>query len=302
MIFSGNAIKRLGKALRDGPVTDQLVAQLEDYRASFDPLLIDTSLRLETILRTTGVPYLLTGRSKRTKSIIRKLRRPGNEGMDMSRMADIVGLRLIVQDLASQNQVLHELTSCLEIKDLHDFRENPPPSGYRCIHLNVRNDGQLLEIQLRTLAQHLWAIESESFGEQTKEGSPPEEVSKYLQYIRMGVESIEGGQGFPESVANPKNLAATRAPFTSTLPTLSERFQQATATDSQEQTPGSFLLVYDRNRGQLLHEFSFKAAEREQALKEYSTFSRMVDESRFDVLILNATNPTGLRVTHPQFF
>jgi acyl-CoA-binding protein len=118
----------------------------------------------------------------------------------------------------------------------------------------------------------------------------------------MGVESIESGQGFPEPVADPKNLAATRAPFTSTLPTLSERFQQATATDSQEQTPGSFLLVYDRNRGQLLHEFSFKAAEREQALKEYSTFSRMVDESRFDVLILNATNPTGLRVTHPQFF
>jgi hypothetical protein len=302
MKFTGNQVKRLGKVLRDGNLDDAALGQLEDYRASFDPLLIDTSLRLEGLLRPLGTPYLLTGRSKRTKSIIRKLRRPGNEGMDLSRMADIVGLRLIVQDLGSQNRVLHALTSCLEIKDLHDYRENPPSSGYRCVHLNVRNDGQLLEIQLRTLAQHLWAIESESFGEQTKEGKPPEEVSKYLHYIRMGVESIESGQGFPEPVADPKNLAATRAPFTSTLPTLDERFQQATATASQEQTPGSFLLVYDRNRGQLMHEFCFEEAEREQALKQYSTFSRMVDETRFDVIVLNAANPTGLRITHPQFY
>ncbi len=302
MEFSGNQIKRLGKALRDGPISDDLIRQLEDYRAAFDPLLIDMSLKLEAILAATKIPSLLTGRSKRTKSIIRKLKRVQNRGMDLSRVADIVGLRLLVENVAAQERMLELLIKELDLRDIHDYRKNPPPSGYRCVHLNIRHGSQLLEIQLRTLAQHLWAIESESFGEQTKEGKPSEDVSSYLGYIRDGVEAIEIGEPLPDSQAMPQILVSKRSPFTSILPTLTERFMQATKWESEENLPGSFLLVYDRTRAQLLHEFKFKESEREQALREYSTFSRMVDETRFDVLVLNAATPAGLRVTHPQFF
>jgi ppGpp synthetase/RelA/SpoT-type nucleotidyltranferase len=302
MEFTGNQIKRLGKALRDGPIEDDLLRQLEDYRAAFDPLLIDMSLKLETLRVDAKIPSLLTGRSKRTKSIIRKLKRELNRGMDLSRMADIVGLRLIVENVDAQERMLELLIKELDPRDIHDYRRNPTPSGYRCVHLNIRQESQLLEIQLRTLAQHLWAIESESFGEQTKEGKSPADVSSYLAYIRDGVEALEIGAPLPDSQVNPQVLISKRAPFTSILPTLTERFVQATTSQSEENLPGSFLLVYDRSRGQLLHEFKFKESEREQALREYSTFSRMVDETRFDVLVLNAATSAGLRVTHPQFY
>lgn len=300
--FSGNAIKRLGKALRSGPIDGKLILDLEDYRATFDPLLIDLSLQIEELLKESDLPFLLTGRSKRTKSIIRKLKRSQNRGMDLSRMGDIVGLRLLVADHEAQDQALKQILEHLEIKEVHDYRERPPKSGYRCIHILVRKGKRLLEIQLRTLAQHLWAVESESFGEKVKEGTVPAEIEAYLQVLQGAIVSIESGEGDAPTDEDLTPLGVKRSPLKAFLPRMIEQFAEATAAQSDDQPPFSYLLVYDSMRAQLIQELRYEGASREEALAHYSVFSRMVDEERFDVIVLNASSPIGMRVTHPRYF
>ena len=103
--LSGNALKRLGKRLRDGERESEDIEMLEQYRRSFDRLLLKTAFAVDASLRESGIAYFMAGRSKRTKSILRKLERPQNRGMDLSRMCDIVGLRVITQDIETQDTV-----------------------------------------------------------------------------------------------------------------------------------------------------------------------------------------------------
>jgi ppGpp synthetase/RelA/SpoT-type nucleotidyltranferase len=49
---------------------------------------------------------------------------------------------------------------------LWDYVETPKPDGYRAKHLVAIKDGVLIEVQLRTTAQHLWAELVERFDRQ----------------------------------------------------------------------------------------------------------------------------------------
>ena len=301
MEFSGNAIKKLGKRLRDGSREPVDIKMLEDYRATFDPLLVEMSLGLDKILRDTGEPFLLSGRTKRTKSIVRKLQRSENWGMDLSRVSDLVGLRIVVKDTASQNRVLGAINACLETKDIDDYRENPAGSGYRCVHVIVRDGKQLLEIQLRTMPQHLWAVESEAFGEQVKEGGGTEEIRLYLTTLSDLCSRLDEGEPVSEGETDVPFLIQ-RMPISGTLERLQERFKAATKHKHQEGEETSYLIVFNRDLGEQLHELRFGPDEREEAVSQYQLINRTMDDTRFDVLILNTTVKAGLPVTHPQFF
>ena len=75
MKLSGNQIKSLGKRLKKGDHTDEDIILLEEFRASYDPILINYGMEINAALNSSCRPFLIAGRSKRTKSIIRKIRR-----------------------------------------------------------------------------------------------------------------------------------------------------------------------------------------------------------------------------------
>lgn len=114
---------------------------------------------------------LVAQRLKRTPSIIAKLKR--FEGMQLSRMQDIGGLRAVLASLSlvrklenayDRSKFQHKLVS------KKDYILNPKDSGYRSIHLVYRYckpsyplyDGLQLEIQIRTKIQHAWATAVET--------------------------------------------------------------------------------------------------------------------------------------------
>lgn len=47
------------------------------------------------------------------------------------------------------------------LRDEHDYIAHPKQDGYRALHVVVERDGRLIEIQLRTQLQHLWAAHVE---------------------------------------------------------------------------------------------------------------------------------------------
>ena len=110
-------------------------------------------------------------------------------------MQDIAGLRIVVADLAAQNEAvekLRHLSPCV-IKD----RRANPSNGYRAVHLIFNVDGCPVEVQVRTKLQHDWAELSEKLADadiDIKYGGGP-------RSIRVGLHSLSGAGAVLESLA-----------------------------------------------------------------------------------------------------
>lgn len=297
MSFSGNAIKKLGKRLRDGGRAPDDIAMLESYRASFDDLLIDTTMKVGACLRAAGLGFVTAGRSKRTKSIIRKLQRSSNYGMDLSRMSDLVGCRVILKSVPKQQKALDVLVAGLQLKDTDDYRES---KGYRSVHLIARDGKRLIEIQVRTLVQHVWAVESESFGEQAKEGGGMPEEREYLEALSEACRRMEEGEAVDESTFADTPLFKQRTPLTGLLNRLKPLLEENTKAIGSDNS--SFVIVYNNKTRQLVHKIPFPPENREAAIKEYTQLGKRLSPDNFETLILNASTDKVLAVTHPIFF
>ena len=112
--------------------------------------------RVKAQLRDLGLSA--TGRVKTTGTLTEKLRRI--HGFELSRMQDLAGARIVVDDLHAQDEVTDKIRGFYELRGCAcrfvDRREYPR-FGYRAVHLVVRLDGLLVEIQVRTQLQDAWA-------------------------------------------------------------------------------------------------------------------------------------------------
>ncbi len=182
-----------------------------------------------------GNPVLLSARLKRLNSLKRKLRRL--DKIKLSRVADILGFRIICENVSSAKitiDMLKNLPYPAKIKS-----HNPAPTGYRATHIELKvphdfPSGELvtfdIEIQIRTFYQHVWAMQSEAFGEQVKEGGGPPDKRAYLSCLSQAIQDWEEGhkpsekqQSFPLLAMNSSVIVA-RLPEIGGAP-LVERFE-----------------------------------------------------------------------------
>lgn len=292
-MLSGNAIKRLGKRLRDGIASRPDYDLLDEYRSEFDELLLSSAQVISDEL-AGRVKFLMTGRMKRTKSIIRKLARERNTGMDLSRMSDLVGLRLVTRTLGEQDLVLDKLCNILpQVRDPYDYRDRD--KGYRAIHLISGTSTHRVEVQLRTTAQHLWADESERLGEQVKEGVMDSAVSKYLGDLSLFSRTLESCQ-------HETNEIEERYPeWSAAYHLLNAQFERVTATTAGD-FGASFVVVYHQPTNELVRVERFSSSGRAQAVGYFRRMSRELDDNIYDILVLNSPSREALTVTHPRYF
>jgi putative GTP pyrophosphokinase len=100
----------------------------------------------------------ITRPAKSTRSIVDKLQR---ESVRLSQMQDLAGWRVVVTDLQAQDQAVAALSLEFPGAAIIDRRDRPS-HGYRAVHVMVRALGKVVEIQVRTGLQHLWAQVSEA--------------------------------------------------------------------------------------------------------------------------------------------
>lgn len=292
-MLSGKQLQKLGKRLRLGADPAD-IRMLNEYRRWFDPTLLEAAFKINAILGVGEIPYLLSGRAKRTKSIMRKLIREPT--MDLSRMTDIVGLRVIVEGTEAQRDVVARISEIIPVDRLADY--TGPEHFYRAVHLHGIADGRRIEIQVRTLAQQLWADESEAFGEQAKEGELTAEQRAYLEELRDAVCAIDRGE---PGMAMENRLAVARRPLEIGLHGLQQGFAIVARPqrDGQDRT---LLVVHDEVLNQLTRQSVFGIETRDEALAEYERLMNTLEQTRFSVLLLNARNLEALKITHPRFF
>jgi ppGpp synthetase/RelA/SpoT-type nucleotidyltranferase len=151
--LSRSQIDKFGRRLRRaGPnnVSDEDLNLLEQLLTAHQMVLTTVQLRLAKEL---DLP--VTSRIKTTGTLVEKLQR--SESMALSRMQDIAGARLVVEmNRTEQDKLVARIVELFPGADKRDRRAEPS-HGYRAVHVIVQVDQRIVEIQVRTTLQDLWA-------------------------------------------------------------------------------------------------------------------------------------------------
>lgn len=183
-------IRRLGERLcAADPAPEDLealAALQDDYLSALES--VDHMLRMVLGLGSgqlhDGVMLALSNRLKRDRRIIEKLRR----GTELDRMQDIVGFRIVGDfSLSQQDDLTREVADHFNgrVKD----RRTEPSYGYRAVHIVAVVDSFLVEVQVRTALQDVWAQHMESisdaWGRDLQYGGLPDAFSEVARDRRM---------------------------------------------------------------------------------------------------------------------
>lgn len=187
--LSANALKRLGKSLRDGrlqPGTPEWEAY-STYLSECDVLRARAEDRVRTCL---GESVTVTGRTKSTDTLREKLIRTPT--IQLPSIDDVIGVRA-VGDLTLDEQDAAAATLREEFVDVVRIRDRraDPVSGYRALHVIVRLDNARVEVQLRSRLQAEWADLYERladlWGRQIRYGADPDPDARGETAARVGL-------------------------------------------------------------------------------------------------------------------
>ena len=136
--------------------------QLHSMRGTWRIAFIELQATLRKSFESRN--YKVTGRLKNYRTIREKLIR---SNLRLSKIRDIIGCRIVIPNsLEIQDSVVDEI---LALHSNGKFRVIDrrvlPNHGYRAVHIELRQDGLISEVQVRTQLQDLWATTSEAFGE-----------------------------------------------------------------------------------------------------------------------------------------
>jgi ppGpp synthetase/RelA/SpoT-type nucleotidyltranferase len=164
---STKVLDELGEAIRTDTMTPTDWALFRELRQQWRSSL--DSLKFELDQMNNLQYFTITGRLKNTSTIREKLSR---STLRLSNIRDIIGCRVVVpNNIEVQDAVVRDIAMLIQ-SDSHkiiDRRVNSN-NGYRAVHLELRRDEMICEIQVRTQLQDLWATTSEAFGEKVGRG------------------------------------------------------------------------------------------------------------------------------------
>lgn len=159
---------------------------------------------------------LVVQRLKRLDTICGKLMRYPD--MELYRMQDLGGCRVILPTITDVYRIKERLENSRirhEPKKTKDYIQEPNPStGYRGVHLiykyksdrNSDYNGLLVELQIRTKLQHLWATAVETVGVFTGNGLKFNQGSdKWLEFFKLVSAMFSLEEGMPVVAGAPQN-------------------------------------------------------------------------------------------------
>ena len=198
--YTRSQIIKAGKNIKKTTITFgeavEAIKIIDNWRAShaFPLHVIYMHLRR---MANTSERIIVAERLKRLDSIINKLKREPT--MNLWTMQDLGGCRLIVPTVDDVYKYANKYETSRKrhkLKKTYDYIKNPKISGYRSLHVvyeyksdfvNTYNKNMLIEIQIRTRLQHLWATAVETYGLFTKEaiksGRGSDDVKRFFTLV-----------------------------------------------------------------------------------------------------------------------
>jgi ppGpp synthetase/RelA/SpoT-type nucleotidyltranferase len=321
--YSKTAINKAGQGIRDKRYriningnTELAPAIINNYRASHSYILNTFQANLRN--RCKDKPVTFAQRLKRQSTIYNKLRREPK--MQLARMHDIAGCRLIFQNIKELNDFQKSFRNSRfnhvrrykdKSTDPYDYINNPKNSGYRGKHDVYQYaayatagepwNGLNLEIQYRTQVQHAWATAVEIAGSIT-ENKPKfnEGDERYLNFFRLSSEI----------------LARKYEDMTGCLPDLSDEqifndfndleneihLLRSLANINQVNTEFNFgknvILIFDENLGSLTTERFSNAS---SSLERYFELEKDLEE-HIDIVLVRSDSSESIKYAFRNYF
>jgi GTP pyrophosphokinase len=145
----------------------------------------------------------VTQRLKKRDTIIDKLQRYPK--MDLTQMHDIGGVRARLPSLDALHAVSRRLRKTWQIAKTRDYVASPKDTGYRAIHHDVRKNGRMIEVQLRTVRQDAWANQVEDDGRRLgtgyKFGFGADDIHAYFRAVSDVFWCLDSDQEISEELA-----------------------------------------------------------------------------------------------------
>jgi ppGpp synthetase/RelA/SpoT-type nucleotidyltranferase len=158
---SRSQINKLGKRLAaKADISSEDAQLLEDLIACHQEALERARPRLDGLAEVIGTePLSITSRPKTTGTIVGKLRRSPHG--PLASIQDLAGFRIVGgfsfdQQNHLRDEIMRRFPPDPRAPDYKDRRAEPS-YGYRAVHVLVCLEDVNIEIQIRTLAQHMWA-------------------------------------------------------------------------------------------------------------------------------------------------
>jgi hypothetical protein len=244
--------------------------------------------------------------------------------MELYQMQDIAGCRAILTDvnLAKQLAEEHYLKGNLKHKlvNVKDYIKNPKSDGYRGIHLiyRYRSDksktiynGLLVEIQIRSKLQHLWATAVETVGFFTRqaiksnEGSP--EWTEFFKLVSSAFAKMEDCSLVPDTPTSEKELFAKILQKERELNVINKVDQWASAMQVFEErslTKGAKFFLLELNiKDEKLTISRYTKKEEQMALDAYATLEKKhAGNKEFDVVLAGVDKAHDLKKAYPNYY
>ena len=158
--------------------------------------------RLREELNRAGISAEISGRPKHVYSVWNKMR---EKGLDLSKVFDVLGFRILVNDVSDCYAALGVVHGLWEpIMDaFDDYIAKPKPNGYQSLHSAVIGpDRVTMEVQIRTFVMHRHADLGVAAHWQYKEG-----LQRRIAWSRGFLESAESTPGGTDLIERFKQAA-----------------------------------------------------------------------------------------------
>lgn len=313
--YTNSRVKTAGKRIRKGSATIEDWQVLENHRRAHARTLNTHQIRLRRV--AVGLNYSVAQRLKRRPTIIDKLTREPK--MQLSTMHDIAGCRVIFNDLNDlityRDTMLAKASKHVHVNkgtDHFNYVDNPKTSGYRGIHevfktRTGRTDGRawddlMIEVQLRTKAQHAWATAVETIdllnGERAKFGEADPQLKRFFVLASEIIARAHEGCTSSLPSLNKKLLLTEFNGLEQQLGVI-KRLDEAVQQNPQLNKRKATILIFHFEDGKDLEVMEFSALS--DALPEYE---RLEDEFRekADVVLVRAESVEDIRRSFQNYF
>ncbi|SDS49799.1 RelA/SpoT domain-containing protein [Agrococcus carbonis] len=315
---SKNAVNRAGEVLIDDTSSDleraEALAVVNNWRSSHGFPLNTIAMSLRSKATKIDPDAIIARRTKRMPSIVRKLAR--FPAMRAARMQDLGGCRAVVRDIQAVLEVDAAMRASQHkhrLQGSKDYIAEPKPDGYRGIHLvyQYRSDkteihnGQLIEVQIRTKAQHAWATAVETAGTFTSQAlKSGEGDADWREFFRLASSAIALEEGAPTVPGTPDSATVIRERLTDLEGGLRVRdklsgWAKAVQVVEQQAASGNYVLLVLDSLENTLAFSSF--ARQEDAEAAYAVMEAR-SEPHQDVVLVAADSINALRAAYPNYF
>ncbi len=330
--YSKGEINRAGDILASDNYSEEernkALEILDNWRAIHSYPMHVFKKRLKEKTKIIDKNSLAVQRLKRVHAIINKLKRSYDgrpPSMKLSQMQDLGGCRAVLTNVNLARK-LHQdyfIKGDLKHKKVgeKDYINSPKKDGYRSIHLIYKYhsdkgkkdyNGLLVEVQIRSRLQHLWATAVEIVDFFTRQAIKSNEGRKewmdFFRLVSSAFAKFEGCPAVPDTPTDEKELYLKIKEKEAQLKVINkmrgwtkavEVFQQEIKRNKKYQY---FLLELDILREKLNISVYTKNNE-QKGIQRYAEIEKKnIGKKEFDVVLVGADNINDLRKAYPNYF